>query len=103
MLKGTVMGPKKRIITLRRSLLAQTSRRALEKIDLKFIDTSSKMGHGRFQTAEEKEKFYGKERKRARKEEAQKEELGQKEEPGEKEEAKAPAKTEKKKAKAAKK
>jgi len=26
---------------------------------LKFIDTSSKIGHGRFQTADEKSKFYG--------------------------------------------
>lgn len=35
----------------------QTSRRALEKIDLKFIDTTSKFGHGRFQTVEEKKAF----------------------------------------------
>mmetsp|Transcript_66308 Transcript_66308/g.188284 ORF Transcript_66308/g.188284 Transcript_66308/m.188284 type:complete len:81 (-) Transcript_66308:76-318(-) len=59
MLKGTVMGPKKRIITLRKSLLPQVSRTALEKIELKFIDTSSKFGHGRFQTSEEKAKFFG--------------------------------------------
>lgn len=39
------------------SLLVQTSRRALEKIDLKFIDTTSKFGHGRFQTLEEKKAF----------------------------------------------
>ena len=32
---------------------------ALEEVDLRFIDTASKMGHGRFQTAEEKDKFYG--------------------------------------------
>ena len=32
---------------------------ALEKVTLKFIDTSSKFGHGRFQTCEEKAKFYG--------------------------------------------
>ena len=31
-----------------------------EKINLKFIDTSSKMGHGRFQDSLEKAKFYGK-------------------------------------------
>jgi hypothetical protein len=31
----------------------------LEKVTLKFIDTSSKFGHGRFQTSEEKAKFYG--------------------------------------------
>ncbi|EER10322.1 ribosomal protein L3, putative [Perkinsus marinus ATCC 50983] len=61
MLKGTVTGPKKRVITLRKSLLPQTSRNALEKIDLKFIDTSSKYGHGRFQTADEKRKYYGRE------------------------------------------
>ncbi|CDY45154.1 BnaA09g14380D [Brassica napus] len=30
-----------------------------EEIKLKFIDTSSNGGHGRFQTAEEKAKFYG--------------------------------------------
>merc|ERR1712113_1166994 len=59
MLRGGVMGPRKRIITMRKSLLPQVSRRATEKIDLKFIDTSSKMGHGRFQTCEEKAKFYG--------------------------------------------
>ncbi len=29
----------------------------MEKIDLKFIDTSSKFGHGRFQTSEEKKNF----------------------------------------------
>merc|ERR1712028_108226 len=59
MLKGAVMGPKKRIITIRKSLLPQVSRKATEKIVLKFIDTSSKMGHGRFQTCEEKAKFFG--------------------------------------------
>jgi len=37
--------------------LTQTSRRALEKVELKFIDTSSKFGHGRFQTREEKHQF----------------------------------------------
>jgi len=59
MLKGTVPGPKKRVITLRKTLLPQTSRSALEKIKLKFIDTSSKFGHGRFQTAQEKKHFIG--------------------------------------------
>lgn len=29
----------------------------MEKIDLKFIDTTSKFGHGRFQTLEEKKAF----------------------------------------------
>merc|ERR1712235_97884 len=59
MIKGGVMGPKKRAITLRKSLLKQTSRAALENVNLKFIDTSSKMGHGRFQTIEEKRTFMG--------------------------------------------
>merc|ERR1712159_954553 len=59
MMKGTVMGPRKRLVTIRKSLLPQVSRRANEKIALKFIDTSSKFGHGRFQTSEEKAKFFG--------------------------------------------
>ncbi|RLM69480.1 60S ribosomal protein L3-like [Panicum miliaceum] len=60
MIKGCCVGPKKRVVTLRQSLLKQTSRLALEEIKLKFIDTSSKFGHGRFQTTDEKQKFYGK-------------------------------------------
>ena len=44
MLKGCVMGTKKRVVTLRQSLYKQTSRKALEDIKLKFIDTSSKFG-----------------------------------------------------------
>ncbi|KAL2489171.1 60S ribosomal protein L3 [Forsythia ovata] len=59
MIKGCCVGPKKRVVTLRQSLLNQTSRLALEEIKLKFVDTSSKFGHGRFQTTEEKHKFYG--------------------------------------------
>lgn len=59
MIKGCCVGPKKRVVTLRQSLLNQTSRVALEEIKLKFIDTSSKFGHGRFQTTQEKQKFYG--------------------------------------------
>uniref|UniRef100_A0A2I3GFR9 60S ribosomal protein L3 n=1 Tax=Nomascus leucogenys TaxID=61853 RepID=A0A2I3GFR9_NOMLE len=53
MLKGCVLGTKKR------SLLVQTKRQALEKTDLKFTDTTSKFGHGRFQTMEEKKAFMG--------------------------------------------
>lgn len=41
------------------SLLVHTKRSALEKINLKFIDTSSKFGHGRFQTAADKASFMG--------------------------------------------
>jgi len=59
MLKGGVIGPRKRVLTLRKGLFPQTSRSALEEIKLKFIDTSSKFGHGRFQTSEEKYKFMG--------------------------------------------
>jgi large subunit ribosomal protein L3e len=63
-LKGAVVGVKKRPITLRKTLVPQTSRDAQEQIKLKFIDTSSKYGHGRFQTAEEKQKFLGALKKR---------------------------------------
>jgi len=59
MIKGCVVGPKKRVITLRKSLLTQTKRAAMEKISLKFIDTSSKFGHGKFQTPQEKKAFMG--------------------------------------------
>merc|ERR1712141_147565 len=50
MIKGCCVGPKKRVLTLRKSLLVHAKRVALEDIKLKFIDTSSKFGHGRFQT-----------------------------------------------------
>jgi large subunit ribosomal protein L3e len=59
MLRGAVVGVKKRPLILRKSLMKHSSRKHLEKIDIKFIDTSSKLGHGRFQTAEEKHKFLG--------------------------------------------
>jgi len=59
MVKGSVAGTKRRVLTLRKTLLPQVKRSALEEIDLKFIDTSSKIGHGRFQTKEEKAKFFG--------------------------------------------
>jgi large subunit ribosomal protein L3e len=59
MIRGCCMGPKKRVITLRKSLLTQTKKKALEHVNLKFIDTSSKFGHGRFQTHEEKQQFMG--------------------------------------------
>jgi len=60
MIRGSCMGSKKRVITLRKSLLPQTKRFAFEKINLKFIDTTSKFGHGRFQTSGEKKAFLGK-------------------------------------------
>merc|ERR1712111_206174 len=71
LMKGCIVGSKKRVLTLRKSLLVQTKRWALEKINLKFIDTSSKFGHGRFQTATEKTNFMGPLKKdRIREEEA---------------------------------
>ena len=59
MLKGSVAGPRRRVITLRRPMAPQTSRKMTEKIQLKFIDTSSKLGHGRFQTKKEKSQWFG--------------------------------------------
>ncbi|PNJ05119.1 RPL3L isoform 2 [Pongo abelii] len=68
MLKGCIAGTKKRVITLRKSLLVHHSRQAVENIELKFIDTTSKFGHGRFQTAQEKRAFMGPQKKHLEKE-----------------------------------
>merc|ERR1712193_64822 len=59
LIKGCCIGPKKRALTLRKSLLTHTKKRALENVQLKFIDTTSKFGHGRFQTHQEKAAFMG--------------------------------------------
>merc|ERR1712054_275152 len=59
MIKGACPGVKRRLVTMRKSLVSQANRTAQEEISLKFIDTSSKFGHGRFQTADEKKKFMG--------------------------------------------
>lgn len=59
MVKGSIPGIKKRVMTLRKSMFIHTSRKALEKVDLKWIDTSSKFGHGQYQTVEEKRAFLG--------------------------------------------
>jgi len=59
MVKGCVMGPARRAVTLRKALFEQTSRNALEQVQLKWIDTASKNGAGRFQTKEEKTKHMG--------------------------------------------
>jgi len=61
MIKGCCVGTKKRVLVLRKCLVVKTDRAALEDIKLKFIDTSSKFGHGRFQTSSEKDRFYGRE------------------------------------------
>jgi len=54
MVKGCTVGVKKRMVALRKTLHPRTYRAALEKVDLKFIDTASKTGHGRFQTRAER-------------------------------------------------
>ncbi len=59
MLKGCTVGLRKRTLVLRQALFAPTLNGDQAQVNLKFIDTSSKFGHGRFQTAEEKNKFFG--------------------------------------------
>ncbi|KAJ3555234.1 hypothetical protein NPX13_g10397 [Xylaria arbuscula] len=59
MVKGSIPGVKKRVMTLRKSMFVHTSRKALEKVTLKWIDTSSEFGHGAFQTPAEKKQFLG--------------------------------------------
>lgn len=60
MLKGCTVGTKKRTLILRQALAAPTLNGEAAQVNIKFIDTSSKFGHGRFQTKTEKEKYYGK-------------------------------------------
>ena len=59
LIRGAVPGPRKRVVTIRKTMLAQTGSFATLVSEIKFIDTSSKMGHGKFQTIEEKDKFMG--------------------------------------------
>merc|ERR1712110_231137 len=59
LIKGGVMGTRKRPVTLRKSIFPTTKSWQTEAIDVKFIDTASRIGHGRFQTAEEKNKILG--------------------------------------------
>ena len=58
MIKGCCVGTKKRCVILRKALHQRVKRAHLEPVNLKFIDTSSKLGHGRFQTPAEKEKYF---------------------------------------------
>jgi large subunit ribosomal protein L3e len=60
LIKGSVPGHVKRVITLRKSLLPTTFRDALEQVHLKLIDTTSSQSNGRFQTSTEKRAFLGK-------------------------------------------
>merc|ERR1712158_110814 len=59
MIKGSCMGVRKRPIVLRKPLIVHHKRKDLEDIEIQFIDTSSKFGHGKFQTVDEKKKFMG--------------------------------------------
>lgn len=56
MVKGGVTGPVKRVLAIRKNLIGKKNK---ESIQIKFIDTSSKIGAGRFQTSEEKRAFFG--------------------------------------------
>jgi len=60
MIKGTCAGVRKRPITMRKPIVPLVSTLSKEEIKLRFIDTSSKMGAGRFQTRAEKKAYYGK-------------------------------------------
>jgi large subunit ribosomal protein L3e len=59
MLKGSCPGPVKRPITLRKCLVTPTNSVAKEDVVLKWIDTSSNFGHGRFQTKAERLGYTG--------------------------------------------
>merc|ERR1712166_1512946 len=59
LIKGGVMGIRKRPIVIRKSIFPCTRKWMTEQVEVKFIDTSSKLGHGRFQTDEEKLKVQG--------------------------------------------
>jgi len=59
LIKGGIIGTRKRPVILRKSIFPTTRNWMTEQLEVKFIDTSSKFGHGRFQTLEEKDKFLG--------------------------------------------
>lgn len=58
MIRGCCVGTKKRTLLLRKTLHARVKQSQVEKVHMKFIDTASKLGHGRFQTAAEKDKYF---------------------------------------------
>jgi large subunit ribosomal protein L3e len=70
MVKGSIPGSKKRCITLRKSCFSSTKRVHNEKVNLKWIDTASKFGHGRYQSSSERLRFMGKMKKDLKKEAA---------------------------------
>jgi len=59
LIKGGIMGTRKRPLVLRKTLFPAVKTWMTEQLEIKFIDTSSKHGHGRFQTQEERDKFMG--------------------------------------------
>jgi large subunit ribosomal protein L3e len=60
MVKGSIAGSSRRMITLRKSLLSHVATRSsLEEINLKLIDTTCKSGCGRWQTTAEKKAYLG--------------------------------------------
>ncbi|BFU20016.1 60S ribosomal protein L3 putative [Entamoeba histolytica] len=78
MIKGTVAGIRRRVISLRKACFPSTTRTAQEQIVLKFIDTSSKYGHSRFQTTTEKKARMGPMKKDLERQRAEKVEEGKK-------------------------
>jgi len=68
MIKGSCPGCVKRPITLRKPLVQPTNSVAKEEVVLKWIDTSSKFGHGRFQTDAERRGWTGTLKRDAKKE-----------------------------------
>ena len=64
MIKGCCVGIRKRTLVLREAMFPKTSSGDNNDVALKFIDTSSKLGHGRFQTTEDKNKFFGKKKEK---------------------------------------
>lgn len=61
MIKGSIAGPARGCVALRKSLVGPSKRMMTEEARIKFIDTSSKNGKGRFQTSKEKRQFFGRE------------------------------------------
>ncbi|MEN2497175.1 MAG: hypothetical protein MHMPM18_001591 [Marteilia pararefringens] len=59
MLKGSVMGPRRRPILIKNSCTKPKAGDLREKIELKFIDTAPRTGNGRFQTHIEKKATLG--------------------------------------------
>nr|UXY87234.1 60S ribosomal protein L3 [Cryptomonas sp.] len=59
-LKGCVQGTKKRLITLRKRINKNNNKQNDSNVILKFIDTSAKWGHGRFQSSLEKKESFTK-------------------------------------------